>query len=126
RRSHDMCETIEVLERGMPIVHGTARKVARLGAVDYAELVSLGIVTVLDAAREHDPERAALEPFLAARLHWAMMSQVRARARRWRILNDSAAEGRVPCASFLPCPRVPEQDDAPCEPEVPEDELPEV
>jgi RNA polymerase sigma factor (sigma-70 family) len=85
------------------IAHHTCRRLG--GRVERDELVSLGLGIVKDTIVRYDPSRARFSTYLAQRMNWTVLSEVRKRARRRLDPRRGLPVGAsLRCADVLPQP----------------------
>lgn len=70
----------EMVETAMEVLDQVAwRMVRRFGSqIQREDLLSIGHLALMDILRRYDPEQSPLEPYLRARLKWAMLDGIRA------------------------------------------------
>ncbi|MBW2458619.1 MAG: sigma-70 family RNA polymerase sigma factor [Deltaproteobacteria bacterium] len=87
----------ELVRLALPLIRRRALHVwRRLGQrVELDELVSLGLMVALRAARRYDPSKAKFSPYLMQRFNWSLMSEMRRQARR----RIDVSRGTPCCAS---------------------------
>jgi RNA polymerase sigma factor for flagellar operon FliA len=101
------------LDQGMVLVGRVARRMSRQlwHHPPASDLACLGMLTLCDAARRHDPARATFTPYLTLRLRWAMISDARRAARRERLLA-ATGETRPVHKGCAPCDARDDEDQA--------------
>ncbi|MEM1032029.1 MAG: sigma-70 family RNA polymerase sigma factor [Myxococcota bacterium] len=69
----------ETVETAMEILDVVARSMARRfgSQIQREDLLSIGHLALMDLLRRFDPERSPLEPYLHARLKWAILDGLR-------------------------------------------------
>lgn len=86
----------EVVETAMQVLDRVARHMARRfgSQIQREDLLSIGHLALMDILRRYDPEQSALEPYLRARLKWAMLDGIR-RQTHGRYIKGRAAAMRT-------------------------------
>jgi len=83
----------DVIETSMEVLERVAGHMAgRFGSqIQREDLLSIGHLALMDILKRYDPEQSALEPFLWARLKWAMLDGVRKQTHGRYIKSRAAA-----------------------------------
>ena len=88
----------DLVRQGLPLVQSVARRIARRlgGFVQVDDLLGIGHVALVEAARSYDPERATFAAYAGSKLKWAMLDGLRrethGRSATARILAVIASE----------------------------------
>jgi len=84
----------ELVRIALPLVRRRAIRLwRRLGRrVDLDDLISLGLLVAVRAARRFDPARSRFPPYLLQQFNWSLLSEMRKQARRRIDVNQG-----VPC-----------------------------
>ena len=67
----------ELVERFTPYVKARARKLARLDAMEYDDLVQVGCMALVECLQCNDPIKGPLRPYVFDRIRWRMCDVVR-------------------------------------------------
>ncbi|APR74948.1 RNA polymerase sigma factor for flagellar operon [Minicystis rosea] len=69
----------DLVRQGLPVVQSVARRIARRlgGTVQIDDLLGIGHVALIEAARSYDPARATFVAYAASKLKWAMLDGLR-------------------------------------------------
>lgn len=76
-RHPETCEFEELVDRFIPFVKVVARKLARLGAMEYDDLFQDGCMALVECLQCNDPTRGPLRPYVFNRIRWRMLDAVR-------------------------------------------------
>jgi RNA polymerase sigma factor for flagellar operon FliA len=74
-----MVTEADLIREGLPVAEAVAKRVARRlgGLVQLDELHSIAKLALCDLVRSYDPSRAAFTAYLASKLKWAILDEVR-------------------------------------------------
>jgi RNA polymerase sigma factor for flagellar operon FliA len=89
---------VDLVRQGLPVVQMVARRIARRlgGHVHLDDLLSIGNLALMEAARDYEPGRATFAAYAASKLKWAILDGLRrethGRSTAARVLAVMASE----------------------------------
>jgi len=83
----------EMVETAMAVLDRVASQMARRfgSQLQREDLLSIGHLALMDVLRRYDPDQSALEPYLRARLKWAILDGIRKQTHGRYIKSRAAA-----------------------------------